>query len=86
MCAFVESQDGDFLPDPNELAYTDEEMAHALEMRNLPQDHPKDRPDQCPHTPAHTDLHECLENICWYFRYRTQIEASLKARSRRGTA
>ncbi len=78
MCAFVKTGRCEFLLDPNEPPFTDEEIAHATVMRNIKQDHPPGRPDQCPHTPAHTDLRECLEAIAWYFRYRSEIEAAIK--------
>lgn len=69
---------GEFEPDPNEPPYTQDEILEAMRWRRTwPKRYRDGREDQCPHKTPCASVAVCLEEMAWYFRYRSQLHEAL---------
>lgn len=67
--------DLEFPFDPKET-FSAEEIERARELRDLVGPvKTKDRFDSCPHTPPCPTEAICLEEIAWYLRHKTELDA-----------
>lgn len=63
--------------DPNEPAFTEEELTAALDWRQRYGYPTRERNDRCPHPRPCASLAECVVSIAWYFRHRQAIHRRL---------
>ncbi len=66
---------------PSAETFSAEELRRAQQLRQTVWPDPEtrlklNRDDQCPHQPMCPSLQVCVEDIAWYLRHRTALEAA----------